>query len=97
MPSGRWLLKPRKSGGGTNINWAAEEVHLSEDYLLQEYQGQYAGLRLLVANGQKAYVLGISEQLCGSRILEHQIYYSSNIVPLWLDRWSEFPIGCGLG
>jgi predicted ATP-grasp superfamily ATP-dependent carboligase len=94
VPSGRWLLKPRKSGGGTNINWAAEEVHLSEDYLLQEYRASMPASVSFVANGQKAYVLGISEQLCGSRDFgASEFIYSGNIVPLWLDRWSEFPIG----
>jgi predicted ATP-grasp superfamily ATP-dependent carboligase len=91
-PPGQWLLKGRKSGGGTNIYRVSGNTHLLPSYLLQEYCAGIPASVSFVANGCTARILGVSEQLCGCEDFgAPEFYYTGSISPLWLNNWAKFP------
>jgi len=65
--SGRWLLKPRRSGGGHGIRmWRAGEAVPRRCYLQRHIAG-VPGSAIFAADGRNAVPLGISRQLVGER------------------------------
>jgi predicted ATP-grasp superfamily ATP-dependent carboligase len=79
--SRRWLVKPRRSGGGHGVRqWRGGK--LDEGSLLQ---AQVAGMvcsAAFVANGKQAVLLGISEQLVGLRAFgARRFRYCGNLTP----------------
>jgi len=77
----RWLWKPKRSGGGHGIRpWDGEAV--KNDGLLQERIPGMAGSAVFVANGQRAVLLGLTEQLVGRRAFGATGFgYCGNLVP----------------
>ncbi|MFW6115958.1 MAG: ATP-grasp domain-containing protein [Chloroflexota bacterium] len=83
-PTGRWLRKPVRSGGGHGIEpWSGGS--LGEGYVLQEQvEGQPASAAF-VADGKRSVLLGVSEQLIGREALgAHGYTWCGNILPLAL-------------
>jgi predicted ATP-grasp superfamily ATP-dependent carboligase len=76
-----WLWKPRRSGGGHGIRpWRGEAV--DQDSLWQERIPGMAGSAVFVANGQRAILLGLTEQLIGRRAFGATGFgYCGNLVP----------------
>jgi predicted ATP-grasp superfamily ATP-dependent carboligase len=64
VPSGSWLAKPRRSGGGHGIHVWRGDV-LDEAWLLQERVNGIPCSVSFAADGRRAILLGISEQLIG--------------------------------
>lgn len=63
---GRWLLKPRRSGGGHGTSvWRGRPVP-RRAYLQERITG-VAGSVVFAADGRRALVLGLSRQLVGER------------------------------
>lgn len=64
---GRWLLKPRRSGGGHGIRpWRAGQPVPRESYLQRRIAG-VPGSVIFAADGRNAVRLGVSRQLVGER------------------------------
>lgn len=63
----RWLLKPRRSGGGHGTSpWHAGQAVSRRAYLQERIAG-VPGSVAFVADGRRAVVLGLSRQLVGER------------------------------
>ena len=63
----RWLLKPRRSGGGHGTSaWRAGRPVGRHQYLQERLQGT-PGSIVFLADGKHALVLGLSRQLVGDR------------------------------
>lgn len=78
----RWLRKRRRSGGGHGVGrWRGEA--LDANHLLQaEVDGRPASV-VFVADGRKARVLGVTEQLVGRHELGARGYcWCGNVLPL---------------
>ena len=61
----RWLLKPRKSGGGHRVRPWRHERSVPRSSYLQERIAGVPGSVIFAANGDGAVVLGLSRQLVG--------------------------------
>jgi predicted ATP-grasp superfamily ATP-dependent carboligase len=61
----RWLLKPRKSGGGHRVEPWRHERSVPRSSYLQERIAGIPGSVIFAANGDGAVVLGLSRQLVG--------------------------------
>ena len=79
---GKWLAKPRRSGGGHGIRvWRGEA--LGGGWLVQECISGTPCSVAFAADGRRAVVLGISEQLIGRREFGARGFrYCGNIFPL---------------
>ena len=67
--SRRWLLKPRRSGGGHGTStWRAGRPVRRHQYLQERIAGS-PGSVVFVADGRRAVVLGLSRQLVGRAAL----------------------------
>ena len=62
---GRWLIKPRRSGGGHGTRVWRRDQPLPRTHYLQQRLAGVPGSILFVANGHQAVVLGVSRQLVG--------------------------------
>jgi uncharacterized protein len=80
-PSGRWLRKPLRSGGGTRVRaWSGGA--LPAGTVVQEHVDGVACSAAAVGNGADAVVLGITEQLVGQRAFGVRGYrWCGNVVP----------------
>ena len=63
--SRRWLLKPRRSGGGHGTSAWTTGRRVSRHHYLQERIVGLPGSVIFLADGRDAHVLGISRQLVG--------------------------------
>ena len=80
-PTGSWLWKPRRSGGGHGIRpWRGQAI--DQDGLLQERIPGMAGSVVFVANGRRTTLLGLTEQLIGRRAFGVAAFgYCGNLAP----------------
>lgn len=61
----RWLLKPRRSGGGHGTSpWRRGQSVSRQHYLQERIEGR-AGSAVLLADGRRCMLLGLSRQLVG--------------------------------
>ncbi len=76
-----WLWKPRRSGGGHGIRvWRGGPV--PADGFFQERLAGLTGSAAFVADGRRAVVLGLTEQLIGLRFLGAGAFrYCGNLLP----------------
>lgn len=65
----RWLLKPRRSGGGHGTSAWRPGRRVARRHYLQEHITGPTGSVVFVADGRRAQVLGVSRQLVGRREL----------------------------
>jgi uncharacterized protein len=65
----RWLLKPRRSGGGHGTTVWRRGHRVTRRAYLQERIAGVPGSVVFAADGRRAVVLGVSRQLVGERIL----------------------------
>jgi predicted ATP-grasp superfamily ATP-dependent carboligase len=66
-PRQRWLLKPRRSGGGHGTSIWRPGLPVGRQHYLQERVAGIVGSVTFLADGHRALVLGISRQLIGER------------------------------
>ena len=66
-PRHRWLLKPRRSGGGHGTSVWHPGLPVARQRYLQERVAGIVGSVTFLADGRRALVLGISRQLVGER------------------------------
>jgi uncharacterized protein len=79
----RWLVKPVLSGGGHGIDFLDETKTIPHGFMLQEYISGKSCSAAFIANGKKAVVIGITEQLIGIHQLGSCGFrYCGNILPL---------------
>ncbi|MDW7983452.1 MAG: ATP-grasp domain-containing protein [Acidobacteriota bacterium] len=80
-PGRRWLLKPLRSGGGHAVRvWSGGTVPAG--MILQEYRPGMVGSAVFVADGRRAVLLGVTEQLVGRRAFGARDFrYCGNLVP----------------
>jgi predicted ATP-grasp superfamily ATP-dependent carboligase len=82
-PERRWLNKPILSGGGHRVTFARTGGSPKRGFLLQEFIPGLPCSASFVANGQRAVVLGLSEQLVGMPEFGSQgFHYCGNLAPL---------------
>ena len=66
----RWLLKPRRSGGGHGtVEWSRRGSVPRGAYLQERIAGPVGSI-VFAANGQEAVILGLTRQLVGMRAFE---------------------------
>lgn len=88
----RWLVKPVASGGGHGIGWWSGEP-LREGQLLQEFIEGFLASVSFVADGLRAVMLGLSEQLIGTREMGASGFtWCGNIVPADLSPSQRNPL-----
>jgi predicted ATP-grasp superfamily ATP-dependent carboligase len=81
LPSGRWLRKPLRGGGGTRVR-AWRGGALPAGTVLQERVDGLPCSVVAVGDGADAVVLGVTEQLVGQRAFGVRGYrWCGNIVP----------------
>ena len=81
QPSGRWLRKPLRGGGGTRVH-AWRGGALPAGTVLQERVDGVACSAAAVGNGIDAVVLGLTEQLVGQHAFGVRGYrWCGNVVP----------------
>lgn len=81
----RWLIKPVESGGGHGVEWWSG-APLQQGQLLQEFVEGLPASVSFVADGRRAVMVGLSEQLIGRRALGARGFtWCGNIVPADLD------------
>ena len=81
QPSGRWLRKPLRGGGGTRVH-AWRGGALPAGTVLQERVDGVACSAAAVGNGIDAVVLGVTEQLVGQHAFGVRGYrWCGNVVP----------------
>ncbi len=80
-PRRRWLLKPLRSGGGHAVRvWQGGAV--PSGTVLQEYRPGMVGSAVFVADGRRAVLIGVTEQLIGCRAFGARDFrYCGNLVP----------------
>ncbi len=78
---GRWLWKPLRSGGGHSVRfWRGEPP--PADGVVQAYVPGMVGSAPFVADGKRAVVLGLTEQLVGRRAFGASGFrYCGNLLP----------------
>ncbi len=91
-PRRRWLLRPLLSGGGHGIRFCNPEADRADGrenrcgipgFMLQEYISGRPCSAAFVADGKKAVVLGIAEQLIGMKQFGADGFrYSGNLLPI---------------
>ena len=101
-PPGYWVLKPFRSGGGRKMRLLSVSAdagarsssigNASVFYLQRQVLGQAYGA-VYLGDGQRALLLGITQQLVGSRWAgAHRFWYSGSIGPVALkpDQMRQF-------
>lgn len=77
----RWLLKPRRSGGGHRVGPWRHERSVPRSSYLQERIAGIPGSVIFAANGDGAVVLGLSRQLVGdSRFGAQGFRYCGSVI-----------------
>lgn len=81
-PEHRWLVKPRRGGGGRQVGfWNSPDLPGS-GFMLQQYLPGRALSASFVANGKEAVVLGLTEQLIGCpEFGASGFHYCGNLLP----------------
>lgn len=91
--AGRWLLKPRKSAGGSGIRVYAGQPFNPRTHFLQEWVDGVPCSAVFLGHEDTADLLGVTGQLAGTPWLNAAgFHYAGNIGPLPLDpttkaRW----------
>lgn len=86
---GRWMLKPRRSGGGHGVQAWQPGMPVPRGYVLQERIAGTAGSILFAANRRRAVPIAITRQLIGERPFGAPSFrYCGNILapardPVW--------------
>jgi uncharacterized protein len=81
---GRWLHKPKRSGGGHDIRFWPVDRRPGSGYLLQEFVSGPVCSAAFLANGREALLLGLTEQLIGRREFGARGFtYCGNLYPWW--------------
>lgn len=86
---GRWLIKPRRSGGGHGIRPWRSGISVSRDCVLQERITGAAGSIAFAADGRQSIPIAVTRQLIGERALGAPPFrYCGNILapaddPMW--------------
>jgi predicted ATP-grasp superfamily ATP-dependent carboligase len=90
-PGAGWLVKPQRSGGGHGIvPWDGAPLALGT--LLQRRIAGLAASAAFVANGRRAVVLGLTEQLIGRPELGAAgLAWCGNLLPLSVDQGEVLP------
>lgn len=81
----RWLVKPRRSGGGLGIRFATAEdlQHPPRGTYLQQHIAGEAASAVFVAAGGQVKLLGVTRQLLGRDFaIERQFLYVGSIGPI---------------
>lgn len=79
----KWLVKPVRGGGGQHITFWRNGQRIKRGFMLQEYVPGVACSASFVANGQKAVVIGLTEQLVGRTEFGGRGFcYCGNILPM---------------
>lgn len=83
-PGAGWLAKPAKGGGGKGIRvWRGES--LGSNYILQARLSGQSASAAFVADGRRAHLLGLTEQLIGlAQFNAKPFQWCGNIFPLYL-------------
>ncbi len=85
--TGRWLVKPYKSGGGRRITFWKRGVSLKRGYYFQEFIEGDSISFLFIANGKEFTPVGITKQLIGLRDLGASGFkWCGNIYPYHVNR-----------
>jgi predicted ATP-grasp superfamily ATP-dependent carboligase len=83
---GRWLLKPRKSAGGLDINVYSGQAFNPRTHFLQEHLDGVPCSAVYMGLDDDAILLGVTRQLIGTPWLHATgFHYAGNIGPLPLD------------
>jgi predicted ATP-grasp superfamily ATP-dependent carboligase len=94
----RWMLKPRRSGGGHGVQAWQPGMPVPRGYVLQERIAGHAGSIVFAADGRHAVPIAITRQLIGERAFGAPPFrYCGNILapardPVWGDDtplWRE--------
>jgi predicted ATP-grasp superfamily ATP-dependent carboligase len=82
-----WLIKPQKSGGGRGVRLKNPGEAVPEGCICQEYIAGRQCSFTFVADGRDAFVLGITEQLTGTRSFNGREFgYAGSLFPLEVDE-----------
>lgn len=85
--NGRWLRRRRRSAGGLGIRWWWPGDGIGVDELVQEYVEGTPASAVVVADGRRAVVLGLTRQLIGDEAFGALGFrYCGNVVPLTDDE-----------
>jgi len=90
---GRWLAKPRRSGGGLGIRLHDPAVDLVDDFYLQQFVQGGSRSAVYVGDGERALLLGVTEQLVGrAEFHAGEFSYCGSLGPLSLDanEWAAW-------
>jgi len=96
--SARWMLKPRRSGGGHGVRAWQPGMPVPRGYVLQERIAGHAGSIVFAADGRRAVPIAITRQLIGEQAFGAPPFrYCGNILapardPVWGDDtplWRE--------
>lgn len=92
--SSRWLVKPRRGGGGQGVRrWRPDEPIPEEAYLQERIGGAPVGV-VFLADGRSARLLGVTEMLVGERAFGASGFtYCGSLVRL---RPGETPVPPGI-
>jgi predicted ATP-grasp superfamily ATP-dependent carboligase len=94
----RWMLKPRRSGGGHGVQAWQSGMPVPRGYVLQERIAGTAGSIVFAADGRRAVPIAITRQLIGEQAFGASPFrYCGNILapardPVWGDEtplWRE--------
>jgi uncharacterized protein len=81
-PEREWLVKPIRSGGGHGVAFWRKQRLPGRSFLLQEYLPGEPISAAFVANGNRAVVLGLAEQLIGrAEFGTSGFTYCGNLLP----------------
>ncbi|GFP19802.1 hypothetical protein HKBW3S03_01306 [Candidatus Hakubella thermalkaliphila] len=81
--SGRWVKKPLHSGGGHKISFYLHGEEVAENFVVQEYLEGIPSSASFVADGRRAVVISLTEQLIGRAEFGISPFrYCGNILPL---------------
>jgi predicted ATP-grasp superfamily ATP-dependent carboligase len=96
QPAGRWLRKPKRSGGGHDIRYWPADRPPGAGYVLQQFVPGPLCSAAFLANGEEAFVLGLTEQLIGKPELGAADFaYCGNLYPLPAERVAEAAVDSG--
>jgi predicted ATP-grasp superfamily ATP-dependent carboligase len=94
---GRWLLKPRKSGGGWGVRAYGGQTFDPRTHFLQEQIDGTSVAAIYVGVRGEAFFCGVTEQLVGTSWLNSRGYqYSGSIGPLHVDPYPWQTLGSWL-
>jgi uncharacterized protein len=95
--AGRWLLKPRKSGGGLGIQLYVGQAFNPRTHFLQEWIDGVPMSAVYLGQNDDATLLGVTQQLIGTPWLNATgFHYAGNIGPLRLESVPWQRLGAAL-